>query len=1662
MKKLIALVMSAIFYSVLFCSFSAYAALSADTVIYSNDGGTDIPFPAASGLTKTITSSPIFKPSGDSALKISGTSTVNTTGDTSGRNYLNLQVSNKIGEVKTYKKITVRFDVLLTEDGTAVAFRGGQKDSTSSPTTYFKLYCGKDFLKNTWNTVAFVIGADGNDNTYTVYLNGAEYKKGYTENGAYGFTKTGWITTHCDKDENFGMYIDNVEILGGNDGYLPCRTPFITNCTGGFELSGSKISVPAGSAAGELLTALETDSTQNEVHIYDADGAAVSDGSFLKNGDVVSVKNTDGIYAYYSIKAAEKNLFAADGSAALKFSAGTSGLKFSSAYSDAPLKSESDSVYRMYGTAASNLSTDWHGQGYVNLDLGTLIGNTKKYGVITLSFDFCLLNDGNGVSFRGAMAKDESTAAASQTFFKITAGKDAETGRWYKLTLSIDADGTGGKYRVYLNDKLYAEKALTAGTYGFAKTGWIMPHANQGEAFEMLLDNINVYGGSDEYLKNRAAVITGFNNGFTADNGINRIYGISADTSADYVINNANLSSDDARLYVTSESFEIVSGEAWVSPVYYVVVLSGDGIYTYYSMSAEKDCEYTRNVVSASNGSVYAAKIGAKYELYYINADDADITVDFNRNTVLPSSVVKENVSLVSDTGEAVSYTLEPIASGSFASGVKIHASGLQKGEKYFITIKNITAKKSSGNSTEYKMAGEQKLVFATAPLNDGTDVYTANIPNNTVGSIGWSGRGGLKSFDEFYDSDKGKNVIRAYGRTKYYEGIIQEISYEDFYAYTKVLPGAKSDYRLSFGIKSDMADTSDEEMIISMSWYNDGTEKYVYAKKIPAAEIAQKGWIYFDETISFTVPAAVSAANSAYLRIHIESDKTSTSFGTFYISDFSLKKPYGGNKINLEIDENQIVRKIDNSLLGYAIEGGNWSSDYYGAVVYKNSNQWKPEFLELAAKLGLKTIRFGGYTTNYEFWKCSLGDTENRIPVYAPSPAWDTSKPYWRNGIEYIGPMERLQLAETFNKDASVIMCVNMWSYLPDIDYGKKYTTPITPAQIVKTDSSNVKYIDYSALKTATDDIIDFIRFCTLMPDDERAVGSDGINWAQRRTELGHAEPYNIDIWELGNELYHRGINGSLYVNMCKYMIPLIREVFPDVKLAVHIDATGNSSNWREYVIKNLADKTDYIAIHSYYSYSTVNGAVNNIKTVQSLIGESANPNVKCILTEGGLDNFKNYTGPSNQSVIMSTAFADFINRISTLDKVESFQYFGSGVQICYNDENSVKPGWDYSADLTAEELCGDGQYVKISQRTDFAQGVWQDIAYSDFKAIGQNAGQSADYDISLDLKFDGAADSGEEFILKLEWLSDGTVADEVYSRIIKPSDYVRGSWLHISEVIKNITVPSSFTGTKRESFRITINGNNSAKAASDIYLRNIEFTKAGTDNNLASGRLTDKSGFAFRPTALSETMKYYLDNIGGSMVYTNNRSSITTGRVSAMAVKTDSGIRLFLANTDESTDYTVTLSTSDSYSLAEKYLMYSDSLYAERNETANDIYTVRESYSSNKPINTVAVPKSSVLVLELINNAYAENSIFADKVTVSGKTVRLDCNFDKECSVIAAFYDADGNLTDSKIRSVPGGETEAVFASDTKYDKIKLFKWSLNGVVPLANSEEYYSIIN
>ena len=106
--------------------------------------------------------------------------------------------------------------------------------------------------------------------------------------------------------------------------------------------------------------------------------------------------------------------------------------------------------------------------------------------------------------------------------------------------------------------------------------------------------------------------------------------------------------------------------------------------------------------------------------------------------------------------------------------------------------------------------------------------------------------------------------------------------------------------------------------------------------------------------------------------------------------------------------------------------------------------------------------------------------------------------------------------------------------------------------------------------------------------------------------------------------------------------------------------------------------------------------------------------------------------------------------------------------------------------------------------------------------------------------------------------------------------------------------------------------------------------------------------------------------------------------------------------------------------------------------------------------------MPKSSVLVMELINTAYAENSIFADKVTVSGKTVRLDCNFDKECSVIAAFYDEDGNLNDSKIRSVPGGETEAVFASDTKYDKVKLFKWSLNGVVPLANSEEYYSVIN
>lgn len=116
-----------------------------------------------------------------------------------------------------------------------------------------------------------------------------------------------------------------------------------------------------------------------------------------------------------------------------------------------------------------------------------------------------------------------------------------------------------------------------------------------------------------------------------------------------------------------------------------------------------------------------------------------------------------------------------------------------------------------------------------------------------------------------------------------------------------------------------------------------------------------------------------------------------------------------------------------------------------------------------------------------------------------------------------------------------------------------------------------------------------DLVRFLQLEPDDPNAVGSDGINWAQKRVDVGIVDPVKVGVWELGNELDYPGWGWTKekYVEEAPKYIEAIRLVDPNAKFAAQLawraPTHTDGQAWNSLIYDHLLDDVDYLAFHTY-----------------------------------------------------------------------------------------------------------------------------------------------------------------------------------------------------------------------------------------------------------------------------------------------------------------------------------------------------------------------------------------------------------------------------------------------------------------------------------------------
>ncbi len=220
------------------------------------------------------------------------------------------------------------------------------------------------------------------------------------------------------------------------------------------------------------------------------------------------------------------------------------------------------------------------------------------------------------------------------------------------------------------------------------------------------------------------------------------------------------------------------------------------------------------------------------------------------------------------------------------------------------------------------------------------------------------------------------------------------------------------------------------------------------------------------------------------------------------------------------------------NNLMWYRDDGfGIWDPEKKEPVA---------EVVNLARSAGITLMRWpGGCGLHHYKWKLGIGPQRTPIvkPIQFP----------WRERIENLfGLDEFMKVSKAVGAKAVIGI-----SYFED--------TPQSAAELVE--------------------------YCN---------GSVETEWGKKRAENGHPEPYNIRLWEYGNETYH-GDNGKTisFIDPAEYsknfllVSAAMKKVDPSIKIGVVTEGGIMERKWNQVIVRDAAPAADFLIVHTYPVYA-------------------------------------------------------------------------------------------------------------------------------------------------------------------------------------------------------------------------------------------------------------------------------------------------------------------------------------------------------------------------------------------------------------------------------------------------------------------------------------------
>ena len=149
-----------------------------------------------------------------------------------------------------------------------------------------------------------------------------------------------------------------------------------------------------------------------------------------------------------------------------------------------------------------------------------------------------------------------------------------------------------------------------------------------------------------------------------------------------------------------------------------------------------------------------------------------------------------------------------------------------------------------------------------------------------------------------------------------------------------------------------------------------------------------------------------------------------------------------------------------------------------------------------------------------------------------------------------------------------------------------------------------------------------------------EYCNGPASSKYGAIRAANGHAAPFNVKLWEVGNEIWGDWVRGhsdaETYARNYNRYAKAMRAVDPSIKL---IAAGDNDMKWNRTVLSAAGANIDYLAIHHYYGRRELHGDASNLmarplrlerfyRDVEQMLRElGLEGRVKLAINEWGLD---------------------------------------------------------------------------------------------------------------------------------------------------------------------------------------------------------------------------------------------------------------------------------------------------------------------------------------------------------------------------------------------------------------------------------------------------------